>query len=71
MELEREVLVDDGGKSEGEALPLVVRPATTRNESSEFLRSWVSKNKEWLDQKLLQHGKNNCASLRILILFIN
>jgi alpha-ketoglutarate-dependent taurine dioxygenase len=55
MELpEKEVLVSDEGK--GEALPLVVRPATEGNVSAEFLRSWISRNTEWLDGKLLKHG---------------
>ena len=58
MELDtrEEVLVNDKDKDGGEALPLVVRPATAGNASAKFLRSWVSSNREWLDGKLLKHG---------------
>lgn len=36
-------------------LPLIIRPRRGQ-ESAEHLKSWVAENKEWLKNKLLQHG---------------
>ena len=45
-----------GIREDGESLPLIVRPKDG-NDSLMFLKSWVAENKEWLDHKLLEHGK--------------
>ena len=42
-------------REDGETLPLMVRPVE-ENNSPEFLRNWIAKNKQWLDGKLLEHG---------------
>ena len=38
-----------------ESLPLIVRPKDG-NSSVEFIKRWVSDNKDWIDEKLLEHG---------------
>ena len=45
-----------GIREDGESLPLIVRPKDG-NDSLIFLKSWVAENKEWLDHKLLEHGR--------------
>ena len=42
-------------REDGETLPLMIRPVE-ENNSTEFLRNWIAKNKQWLDGKLLEHG---------------
>ena len=42
-------------REDGETLPLMIRPIE-ENNSPEFLRNWIVKNKQWLDGKLLEHG---------------
>ena len=58
--------------SEG-PLPLKIR-AKGDNNSVGFLKDWVATNKDWLDQKLLEHGNSpshfsciicDCSSLGI------
>ena len=43
-------------REDGESVPLFVRPKDG-NSSVEFLKEWAQANKDWLDQKLLEHGK--------------
>lgn len=43
-----------GTREDGESLPLFVRP--TEDKSREFLERWLSNNKEWVEEKLLEHG---------------
>ncbi len=38
-------------------LPLKIR-AKGDNNSVVFLKEWVATNKDWLDQKLLEHGSH-------------
>lgn len=38
-------------------LPLKIGPKDG-NTSTEYLKKWIAVNKEWLDQKLLEHGKH-------------
>ena len=45
------VVSEDGPES----LPLIVRPKDG-NSSVEFIKRWVSDNKDWIDEKLLEHG---------------
>ena len=45
-----------GIREDGETLPLMIRPVEGNN-SPEFLRNWIAKNKQWLDGKLLEHGE--------------
>lgn len=42
-------------REDGESVPLFVRPKDG-NSSVEFLKQWAQTNKDWLDQKLLEHG---------------
>lgn len=46
--------VDYGIREDGEPLPLFVRPKD--DNSKQFLQRWLDNNKEWLEQKLLEHG---------------
>jgi len=45
-----------GIREDGEPLPLIVKPKDG-NDSLAFLKSWVAENGEWIDQKLLEHGR--------------
>ena len=39
-----------------DALPLKISPRDG-NTSLQFLKEWMAANKDWLDQKLLEHGR--------------
>ena len=41
-----------------DVLPLKIRPKND-DTSIHFLKEWMAANKNWLDQKLLEHGKSN------------
>ena len=45
---------------DGEQLPLKIGPRGSK-DTVDFLKSWIVENKEWLDQKLLEHGNNDCV----------
>ena len=44
-----------------DVLPLKIHPKG-ENNSVEFLKRWITDNQEWLDQKLLEHGKHCLVS---------
>ena len=44
-----------------DVLPLKIHPKG-ENNSVEFLKRWIADNQEWLDQKLLEHGKRCLVS---------
>ena len=54
--MDGEAAVSIGIREDGEPTPLFVQPKDGNN-SLEFLKSWTSENREWLDQKLLEHGE--------------
>ncbi len=43
-------------REDGESAPLFVRPKDG-NDSLDFLMTWIGNNKEWIDGKLLEHGR--------------
>lgn len=51
-------------REDGETLPLMVRPEGG-NSSVEFLKSWIADNKQWLHQKMLEHGNISACILNI------
>ena len=46
-------------RDDGEQLPLKIGPRGDK-DTVDFLKRWIAENKEWLDQKLLEHGKHFC-----------
>ncbi len=44
-----------------DVLPLKISPKDG-NTSLQFLKKWMAANKDWLDQKLLEHGIDHCKS---------
>jgi hypothetical protein len=38
------------------SLPLILRPKDGQRSSPEFLRSFLEKNREWIEQQILKHG---------------
>ena len=57
--------VEVGVREDGETLPLIVRPKQGR-DSVEFLQTWISRNKSWIEQKLLEHGRRWSREARLL-----
>lgn len=41
----------------GQAVPLVIH-AVEEKDSVDYLKKWVTKNRSWLDAKMLEHGEN-------------
>ncbi len=47
--------------------PLLLKiRAKGSKDSVQFLKAWVATNKDWLDQKLLEHGNSPAHSIAIL-----
>lgn len=50
-------------REDGQTLPLMIRPEGGNN-SVDFLKSWIAENKQWLNDKLLEHGEPGFVAKR-------